>query len=337
DIMLKTLHSEKHRAHEYGMNAVIQRKGGVWAIDWDQGKYYRMERVVDPKTGEVKYYKTDDEDDMDDDVFRTNLGRSKDYKALTHTGSGVSVGRMGPLTPDFMSFATIDTKVVGGDGKEKKVKKTFFERWYEDGENQADETFPWMDLEIKPYGEPPDEMATGAGLWYLSRVRSYLIRSKLFNSIPSSRDMNAEYFRQVEVRMMDKLKKIRPAEVKPGEVPTNPAVHWLAGIILERAYKINLNHPYVKAMIESGRLTRSVERVDKAGVQNEGQATNGPSLVDFIADAAEFTTVNTDMGEMTVYGVGIISNSEAEWLKGLLDVEKVVSYRERMSKSSHGR
>jgi len=268
DLMQKLIHSDKLRANEYKWQGL---EGGT-PVDIDGDGIIRNPKPL------------------------LKEGR-RGYLAISHSGHPLSIGRIGKLTDEYMS-RTILKKWINPKTK-KEIKDISLREIMMNKEiliSQADPAFPWRETEIKTGKEPPGEPASGTwSLWNLDRYRGYDVRGKIITKIPESRELQPDYFQQSVIRAMDKLKLIKPGEVKKGGEPNNPFAWWLSGVLQYRSQSMIKENPYSKT--DKGFRLRS--NVNRTANTAEGRSVSDASDLDILG---------------TVLDLNLISKEEYRWL-----------------------
>lgn len=230
DLMTKVIHNEKVRAKEFGWCANNAR-GEI--VDLDEWALRKPDGNVIRKMTE---------NDFEDYVRYAEKHRTKKYKAVSHSGHPLSIGRIGKLVDDYESHTTLEkwenptTKAIYEDKNLKNIGKRLSLRYIAQGlgVSRADTDFPWANTEIRKPGDPAGEVASGSfGGWHLSKIRAHLMRFNHIRKIPLPNELTLEFFNTPHMRMWERLKILNPGSLKNG-VPQNEFAWWLAGVFQAR-------------------------------------------------------------------------------------------------------
>lgn len=285
DLMQKALHSEKMRANELGWKGLVIEGGVKKIIDWDTGK-----KIVLDANGKETGTELITEDD-----FKKQPDRYRHFKALSHSGHPLSIGRIGRLVEDFMTYQTFE----GNDGKKTSLQEAWRGK-NGNGVSMGSNKFPFISLEHKEPGEPSDEQAAGGvGLWFLNRLRASTVRKDL-RSVPKPHDLSVEFFQGSNIRMWEKIKKIVPGELDKDGVPQNPFVWYLAGVLRARSPReVNKKGEYV----QGDRGLRSADNNDKTIANIKAERASEQLF-------ADYDIINNALL------CGVISKAERDWYSG---------------------
>lgn len=306
DLMVKMIHNDKNRAMEYGWNAVYKEDENYrWIVDLDAseevedeagnkhivyGKLLKERKETREVNGKKKTIYTGDyveEKVMTKFQFdrwvdsQTEEKRTKEFKAISHSGHPLSIGKVGRLVDALQHRINVKDK-------------NLYEIWMKDGMEFSDLAFPWATMDIPTGDEEPGEYASGSvGGWQLAWVRGSKVREML-RTIPTSRESNMATFEKV-LRNWEKIKKIAPGKLLDGE-PTNPVAWYFAGGL------------FYGVMYAGGIYEGTPRGYKPQSLQNR--------FVSMKAGAASEGEIATYDVISNLYNIGAISEEEFHWFEG---------------------
>ncbi|KKR11265.1 MAG: hypothetical protein UT39_C0009G0025 [Candidatus Woesebacteria bacterium GW2011_GWA1_39_21] len=294
DIRTKLIHNDKVRANEWGWPANDER-GRIVDLD---------EKVFRDENGNIISSYEYTEQEFSDYRSYAQSHRVKDYKAISHSGHPLSIGRIGRLVDSYESKTNVTLKgftYEDNDGQIKPLQKTENDEYslhdlsYKYGLSRSNPDFPWSDTEIRTGSEAAGEPTSGSwGRYHLDTVRGEKIRSTMIREIPDVNKLTADFFEDSTVRFWDKLGKLKPGELRDG-VPQNPFAWHLLGILRTRS-----RQKFTPKWMNGEIGYRSEDYQNKVTNTKEGESgQNSVSVADFLTNAMR---------------TNCVSQSESDWI-----------------------
>lgn len=284
DIMTKVIHNEKLRAKEWGWPA---NNAQDQIVDLDSWELKNLDGSVIRGMKEADYEKY---------VRYAEKHRTKPYKAASHSGHPLSIGRIGKLVDEWESHAEIDKWINPKTGR-PYGKISLRSIAVDHGISRADLDFPWADTEIRKPGDPVGEVAPGSfGGWHLNKIRGHIIRVNHVRNIPPPGELRLDNFGDPKVRMWEKLGKLNPGRLTRGGLPQNEFAWWLSGVLRARSRNDKSLYSYKG----SDRDYRSRSKQNKIFQKDAGATPDGVIADGDILDDA--------------FEIGAISYEELVWI-----------------------
>ncbi len=299
DIRTKLIHSEKLRAKEWGFPA-NNSKGEI--VDLDTWELITVDEEGHPEldhTGKIVKRKMS-ENDFQSYLKYANEHSTKRYRAITHSGHPLNIGRMGgrPVV-DAYEDRTYVRRWKDQNGVVQINKSiSLHDLSVEEGLSRSSEEFPWADTEIRTGDEPAGEPASGSwAAWHLDTIRGFNVRANFLRKIPNPRELSPDYFGTF--RDWEKLKLINYGDLGEKNLPRNPVAWYLASILEFRGMNMVSMEEKDCPSFMWPVFFRSSERVDKID--------SGPMGVEYNMVSWGFVK--------EAFRYGLISSEERHWLE----------------------
>jgi len=233
DLNSKMIHSDKIRMKELGCIG-INKMNQIMDLDEKvildrHGNKIQLSRSG-TKEDEEKAYEAIYED------YMRNLQRSKNkpYRAISHSGHPMSIGRIGKLVDEYEAQTEVaDIKKWEEGGRRGIPVDISLRDLVRRGVSRGSREFPWEATQLRSPGDPVGEAPSlSVGGWFLSAVRADGVRNDFVRKMAQPREMSVDYFEQL--RNWEKIKKLNPGPLKY-EVPQNPFAWYLAGVLRARS------------------------------------------------------------------------------------------------------
>ena len=287
DLLSKSIHNDKIRAKELGWKAT-DPDGNIMDLDAEEVIKIKPDGsrvVVASARRDRDRNKREGINGYNDyekllERYLQNIRRTKPYRAISHGGHPMSVGRVNMLVDEYESRTIISkwehpgTMMTYGGISLHDIAVGFNDK---DGNmvpavSRANHDFAWVDTEIRKPDQPVGEAPSGSvGGWYLDLGRAFDIRNEHLRKIPQPRELTIEFFESAIVRAWEKLRKLRPGSLNVDGRPNNPFAWYLASILRARTrYKDN---PSKVTQGERGYRSRDLQNktvLDKVGVTSPG-------------------------------------------------------------------
>jgi hypothetical protein len=305
DLNSKLIHNDKIRMKELGCKGV-NRMGQI--IDLD-GK-----RVLDRRGNPVKLTRSGSEEDearaYEDfyEDYMNNLERTKVYRAISHSGHPLSIGRVGRLDDEYESRTEVtDSRRVkewvdGGRRGSPPDEEISLRELARSGVSRGSKDFPWEATQLRSPGDPVSEAPSlSVGGWFLSRFRALGVRDDFVRKQAEPRQLNVDYFENL--RLWEKIRKLNPGPLKFG-VPQNEFAWYLAGVLRARSI-VDKKSKHLRG--ERG--YRSTDQQNKTvPIYAENMASAGTASDADILNNAE--------------RIGAISSQEKDWIENNIVLRK---------------
>ncbi|KKQ93691.1 MAG: hypothetical protein UT19_C0008G0016 [Candidatus Woesebacteria bacterium GW2011_GWB1_39_10b] len=294
DLATKLINAQKKFLQELGLSAFTP-DGNI--IDPDEKVVYRVRRDANNKALEIDWQDVVISAEKDPDGYEqylenylANLKSAKGQEFYFNPSNGghpFGVGHHGSLVPPYMKHTKVEYGTKTDNGKTVPAKTSLYKLAYEDNFNQASETFPWYQTEVRGPEDAANEPARGSkGGHNLAMLRGSVTKRDIVLAIPDPSKLNFDFFNtqgESPVRAARKIRYISPGPLNKNGRPDNPFVYTLAGWLIPRTIKeaLRLDSPYLQGM----RGFRPVNINQQVSVIPAGYSTSEPTPLDIIGDA----------------------------------------------------